>query len=360
MVRPTCSQNFLVEVKCCISTSSEEYAREKAIPFLSDVFCIKLISAQAQADAILGGRQQFTYTYHCEYFEGCTHRFALHGDLFIPQVKAGREGSFEASVKFLKQFLTQDETDVRSDEIEKDGIRITATVGTLEVGCDNVTSTAKLNAGDVGDPQGMIHGGNSREGGIDVSSAAFLAHPTVNDFNIRVPHLLEIYSHPSSGDGTLLPQRIKGRRRLLVALNNFNMAKPTSLAIHTFQAPIVSIKENDSLSVSPTEHKRLELVRVPRGPGIQPELFTLTLVEGDRTYAIRIGKTHLREADKRVIADNEGNAQHWLITSESNRAYSIRKAQSNLAWAFDSRGRVYLKELDQNPSNDQLFRFEIV
>ncbi|KIM53525.1 hypothetical protein SCLCIDRAFT_1222744 [Scleroderma citrinum Foug A] len=61
--------------------------------------------AQAKADEILGGGEQFTDTYRREYFEGCTHGFAVRGDLSDPKTKAGKEGSFEASVKFFNRFL---------------------------------------------------------------------------------------------------------------------------------------------------------------------------------------------------------------------------------------------------------------
>jgi len=61
--------------------------------------------AQAKADEIIGDGNQFTDTYRREYFEGCTHGFAVRGDLSDPKVKAGKEGSFDASVKFFNRFL---------------------------------------------------------------------------------------------------------------------------------------------------------------------------------------------------------------------------------------------------------------
>ena len=60
---------------------------------------------QAKADKIIGGGNQFTDTYRREYFEGCTHGFAVRGDLSDPKVKAAKEGAFEAAVKFLRRFL---------------------------------------------------------------------------------------------------------------------------------------------------------------------------------------------------------------------------------------------------------------
>ncbi|KAJ3912878.1 dienelactone hydrolase family-domain-containing protein [Lentinula edodes] len=39
-----------------------------------------------------------------EYFDGCTHGFAVRGDLSIPQVKAGKEGAFKAAVEWLYRY----------------------------------------------------------------------------------------------------------------------------------------------------------------------------------------------------------------------------------------------------------------
>jgi len=60
--------------------------------------------AQAKADEILGGGK-FAPGYVREYFDGCTHGFAIRGDLSDPKVKAGKEGAFEKSVAFLKSHL---------------------------------------------------------------------------------------------------------------------------------------------------------------------------------------------------------------------------------------------------------------
>ncbi|TFK25108.1 dienelactone hydrolase endo-1,3,1,4-beta-D-glucanase [Coprinopsis marcescibilis] len=60
--------------------------------------------AQAQADEILGNGK-FTAGYKREYFECCTHGFAVRGDLSDPKVKAGKEGAFAAAVKWFKAKL---------------------------------------------------------------------------------------------------------------------------------------------------------------------------------------------------------------------------------------------------------------
>ncbi|KAF8677884.1 hypothetical protein AX14_004748 [Amanita brunnescens Koide BX004] len=57
--------------------------------------------AQAKADEILGNGK-FAPGYTREYFEGCTHGFAVRGDLNDPKVKAGKEGAFKAAVEWLK------------------------------------------------------------------------------------------------------------------------------------------------------------------------------------------------------------------------------------------------------------------
>ncbi|KAG2063789.1 alpha/beta-hydrolase [Suillus decipiens] len=61
-------------------------------------------SAQAKADEILGDGK-FAPGYKREYFPGCTHGFAVRGDLNDPLIKAGKEGSFKAAVEFFKEHL---------------------------------------------------------------------------------------------------------------------------------------------------------------------------------------------------------------------------------------------------------------
>ncbi|KAG2089661.1 Alpha/Beta hydrolase protein [Suillus cothurnatus] len=60
--------------------------------------------AQAKADEIFGDGK-FAPGYRREYFPGCTHGFAVRGDLSDPLVKAGKEGSFLASVEFFLEHL---------------------------------------------------------------------------------------------------------------------------------------------------------------------------------------------------------------------------------------------------------------
>jgi len=60
--------------------------------------------ACAKADEILGGGK-FAPGYKREYFEGCSHGFAVRGDISDPKVKAGKEGSFKAAVEWIKEHI---------------------------------------------------------------------------------------------------------------------------------------------------------------------------------------------------------------------------------------------------------------
>ncbi|TFK52010.1 alpha/beta-hydrolase [Heliocybe sulcata] len=60
--------------------------------------------AQAKADEILGGGK-FAPGYERLYWDGCTHGFAVRGDMSNPKVKAGKEGAFKATVEFLLKHL---------------------------------------------------------------------------------------------------------------------------------------------------------------------------------------------------------------------------------------------------------------
>jgi hypothetical protein len=61
------------------------------------------LEAQAKADEILGGGK-FVPGYKRECFDGCSHGFAVRGDMSIPKVKAGKEGAFKASLEFLQKY----------------------------------------------------------------------------------------------------------------------------------------------------------------------------------------------------------------------------------------------------------------
>ncbi|KAG7095438.1 hypothetical protein E1B28_006187 [Marasmius oreades] len=57
---------------------------------------------QDKADKIFAN---FAPGYKREYFEGCTHGFAVRGDLKNPKVQAGKEGAFKATVEWLIKYM---------------------------------------------------------------------------------------------------------------------------------------------------------------------------------------------------------------------------------------------------------------
>ncbi|KAF5362197.1 hypothetical protein D9756_002692 [Leucocoprinus leucothites] len=59
--------------------------------------------AQAQADTIFG-QGKFGPGYERAYWEGCTHGFAVRGDLSDPKVKAGKEGAFKNAVEWFIKY----------------------------------------------------------------------------------------------------------------------------------------------------------------------------------------------------------------------------------------------------------------
>ncbi|THH28854.1 hypothetical protein EUX98_g5337 [Antrodiella citrinella] len=84
----------------------EKYAQTK-VPLLINSCTVDTqfpISSQEKADEILGNGK-FAPGYKREYWDGCTHGFAVRGDLSDPKVKAGKEGAFKASVEFLIKHL---------------------------------------------------------------------------------------------------------------------------------------------------------------------------------------------------------------------------------------------------------------
>ena len=60
---------------------------------------------QKIGDVILGGGQTESEGYKRAYFAGCTHGFAVRGDLSNPVVKKGKEDAFENVVHWFKAHL---------------------------------------------------------------------------------------------------------------------------------------------------------------------------------------------------------------------------------------------------------------
>jgi len=56
--------------------------------------------SSAKADEILGGGK-FAPGYKRNYYEGCTHGFAVRGDMSDEKVKAGKEGAFKETVEWF-------------------------------------------------------------------------------------------------------------------------------------------------------------------------------------------------------------------------------------------------------------------
>jgi hypothetical protein len=56
------------------------------------------------ADEVMGNGQ-YAPGYTREYFAGCTHGFAVRGDMSDPKVKAGKEGAFKNTVEFMIKHL---------------------------------------------------------------------------------------------------------------------------------------------------------------------------------------------------------------------------------------------------------------
>jgi len=85
----------------------EKYVAEANAPILFNTCTVDTqfpLESQAKADELFGNGK-FAPGYKREYWEGCTHGFAVRGDLSDPKVKAGKEGSFKATVEFMIKHL---------------------------------------------------------------------------------------------------------------------------------------------------------------------------------------------------------------------------------------------------------------
>lgn len=85
--------------------SRQKYVSTSKAPLLINSCTVDTqfpIEAQAQADTVFAN---FGPGYKREYFDGCTHGFAVRGDLSDPKVKAGKEGAFTSAVEFFIKHL---------------------------------------------------------------------------------------------------------------------------------------------------------------------------------------------------------------------------------------------------------------
>ncbi|KAG5651122.1 hypothetical protein H0H81_009774 [Sphagnurus paluster] len=90
-----------------IPADLEKYASTAKAPLLINSCTFDPVfplEAQATADEILAGGR-FVPGYAREHWEGCSHGFAVRGDLSDPKVKAGKEGAFRATVEWFLKYL---------------------------------------------------------------------------------------------------------------------------------------------------------------------------------------------------------------------------------------------------------------
>ncbi|KAF9264326.1 alpha/beta-hydrolase [Marasmius fiardii PR-910] len=85
----------------------QRYLETSRVPLLMNTCPVDVQfppDAQAKADEILGDGK-FKPGYKRIHFDGCEHGFAVRGDLSNPRVKAGKEGSFKATVEWIKKHM---------------------------------------------------------------------------------------------------------------------------------------------------------------------------------------------------------------------------------------------------------------
>lgn len=90
-----------------LDITTQHYLQKSHAPLLVNSCTVDVqfpLEAQEQADNILGDGK-FAPGYKRIYFEGCTHGFAVRGDMSDPKTKAGKEGSFKATVEWLFKYF---------------------------------------------------------------------------------------------------------------------------------------------------------------------------------------------------------------------------------------------------------------
>ena len=60
---------------------------------------------QAIGDEIMGGGKTEAEGYKRTYYGGCTHGFAVRGDISKAEIRAGKEGSFKDTVEWFLKYL---------------------------------------------------------------------------------------------------------------------------------------------------------------------------------------------------------------------------------------------------------------
>ncbi|KAF8592231.1 dienelactone hydrolase [Ramaria rubella] len=90
-----------------IPADLEKLLAQSKAPFLVNSCDIdQQFTAEAcvTADKLLGDGK-YTPGYKRVHWEGCTHGFAVRGDMTDPKVKAGKEGSFKETAIWIKKYL---------------------------------------------------------------------------------------------------------------------------------------------------------------------------------------------------------------------------------------------------------------
>ncbi|KAF7345461.1 Dienelactone hydrolase endo-1,3,1,4-beta-D-glucanase [Mycena venus] len=88
----------------------ERYVAESKAPLLINSCTVDQQyppESQAKGDEIFAN---FAPGYKREYFDGCSHGFAVRGDLSDPKVKAGKEGAFKATVEWFINTISAEAT----------------------------------------------------------------------------------------------------------------------------------------------------------------------------------------------------------------------------------------------------------
>jgi len=96
-----------------IPSDLEKYAVTSSAPLLINACEVDSqfpAEAQEHAKRIFGKDEaesgaKFPPGFRMEYWPGCTHGFAVRGDMDDPQVKAGKEGAFKSSVEWFFKYL---------------------------------------------------------------------------------------------------------------------------------------------------------------------------------------------------------------------------------------------------------------
>jgi len=83
----------------------EKYASTVTVPLLINACEIDHQFPKEKQEKARELFADFKPGFRQEYFEGCTHGFAVRGDLSDPKVKAGKEGAFKNTIEWFREHL---------------------------------------------------------------------------------------------------------------------------------------------------------------------------------------------------------------------------------------------------------------